>query len=253
MPSDSFFSQGNFFQPKLPIGLSDDRNEKKAEASVNQVMRPDHKGYQEKRLLDPSSTDGIPDVQKQEEGGVPTATPCPSSVGIGTLAPFNHSNLPAAEKDNWGTYLGVASQMTVGPGPDHTGYCMKESLTTISNNCPAQVYQRGGRRIEPCTGNKCLDINRYGNAGDSLTRSMTSDSPTAFLDLHRTRSRTSLLEGSVVNSCSVVCEQTYTCDRTHATTGTFRITREYQAGTHTKADQTTMHITTGNVRKERVP
>lgn len=198
-------------------------------------------------------TDGGPQGTKQAGGGAsPTTTPCPTSVSIGTLAPFNHSNLPAAAKDEWGTYLGVASQMNVGPGPDHSGHCMKESLTLISNNCPAQVYTRGGRRTNPCSGNKCLDINRYGRSGDGLTSSMVPDGPTSFVDLHRTRFRGSLLEGSGSSSCSVVCEQTYTCDRRHATTGRFRITRNFQAGTHTKRDGTTMHITTGTVTKRLV-
>ncbi len=134
--------------------------------------------------------------------------------------------------------------MDVGPGPDHSGHCMKEHLTTVSNTCPAAVYNRGGTTSSPCTGNRCLDINRYGNMWG------LSDGPTAFLDMHRTRAHESLLEGTGVSSCSVVCEQTYTCDRTHATTGTFRITRNFQASTYTRpSDRTILHITTGTVTK----
>lgn len=194
---------------------------------------------------------GVPDVQKQDSVATPT-TPCANTVSLGTLAQFNHSNLPPAQKDNWGTYLGVASQMNVGPGADHSGHCMKETLTTVSNNCPAQVYERDGRPTEPCTGNKCLDINRYGNSGDPLTRSVVSDGPTSFIDLHRTRNSNSLLAGSGVTSCEVVCEQRYSCDRTVSTPQRFRITRAFQAGTHTKTDGSTMPITTGNVRKELI-
>lgn len=198
-----------------------------------------------------SHLDGEPDLMKQGGGSTPT-TPCATSVTIGSLAGFNHSDLPAAQKENWGTYLGVTSQTNVGPGPDHSGHCMKETLTTVSNNCPEQVYNRGGQTTSPCSGNKCLDINRYGSAGDSATGSTLSDGPTSFIDLHRTRFRTSLLEGSGVSSCSVVCEQTYSCDRTHAATGRFRITRNYRASTHTKTDGSTMPITTGTVRKEAI-
>jgi hypothetical protein len=174
-------------------------------------------------------------------------------VSIGTLASFNHSNLSTTDKDNWRTYLGVASQMNVGPGPDHTGHCMKERLTTVSNSCPASVYTRGGTAVEPCTGNRCLDINRYGSSGDGPTHSMVSDGPTSFADLHRTRNTDSFLDGSGVNSCSVVCEQVYTCDRTHATTGRFLISRNYVAGTHTRADGTVVTITTGTVTKTDAP
>jgi hypothetical protein len=172
-----------------------------------------------------------------------TPTPCPTSVSVGSVAQRNHSNLSATEKDQWRTWLGAMSRMDVGPGPDHTGHCMKEHLTVVSNDCPAGVYTRGGQTIQPCSGNKCLDINRYGSMWG------VSDGPTSFLDMHRTRSRESLLEGTGVSSCSVVCEQTYTCDQLHATTGTFRITRNYQAGTHTLADGTVVHITTGTVTK----
>ena len=82
---------------------------------------------------------------------------------------------------------------------------------------------------------------------------MVNDGPTAFVDLHRTRSTYSLLDGSGVSSCSVVCEQVYTCDRTHATTGRFLITRNYVAGTHTRADGTAVSITTGTVTKTDAP
>lgn len=200
----------------------------------------------------PAHTNGQINIQKQEDRSTPS-TPCATAVSIGSLAQFNHSNLPAAQKDDWGTYLGVTSQMNVGPGPDHTGHCMKETLTTISNTCPEQVYNRDGNVSSPCSGNKCLAINRYGSAGDAATRSLLSDGPTSFIDLHRTRFRTSLLEGSGVDACSVVCQQTYACDRTNTATGNFRITRNFQADTHTKADGTSVPITTGNIVKEEIP
>ncbi len=170
-------------------------------------------------------------------------TPCPATVRVGATAQRNHSNLSATEKEQWGTWLGAMSRMDVGPGPDHTGHCMKERLTTISNNCPASMYRRGGQTTQPCSGNKCLDINRYGNMWG------VSDGPTAFLDMHRTRAPNSLLEGTGISSCIVVCEQTYSCDRTQPAAGAFRITRSFQAGSHTRVDGTTMHITTGTVTK----
>ncbi len=173
----------------------------------------------------------------------PASTPCPSTVSVGAIVQRNHGDQSAADKEVWRTSLGAMSRMDVGPGPDHSGHCMKERLTTVSNTCPAAVYTRGGATIEPCTGNRCLDINR------GITSWGLSDGPTSFLDMHRTRAHDSLLEGTGVSSCSVICEQTYTCDRTRPTTGTFRITRNFQAGSHTRADGTTIHITTGTVTK----
>jgi hypothetical protein len=193
-------------------------------------------------------------VQTPTPTPTPTpATPCPTSVSIGTLVPFNPASLSTTDKDNYRTYLGVTSQMNVGPGPDHSHHCMKERLTTVSNSCPASVYTRGGTVVEPCTGNRCLDINTSSSLGDGPTHSMVNDGPTSFVDLHRTRNTESFLDGSGVNSCSVVCEQVYTCDRTQATTGRFLITRNYVAGNHTRADGTTVSITTGTVTKTDAP
>ncbi|MEP6844384.1 MAG: hypothetical protein ABI861_00200, partial [Panacibacter sp.] len=172
-----------------------------------------------------SHTNGPPGEEKKEDSK--SATPCADSVKIGALKEFNHSNLSADDQDKWGTYLGVTSQMEVGPGPDHSGHCMKESLKTVSNNCPEKVYSRDGKESEPCTGNKCLDINSNGSSGDASTGSMLSDGPVAFIDLHRTRNPESLLEGTGKSACSVVCEQTYSCDRKKAATGKFTITRNF--------------------------
>ncbi len=180
-------------------------------------------------------------------------TPCPKSVSIDTVSQFNHSNLSAADQDAYRTYLGAISRMKVGPGPDHSGHCMKETLTTVSNDCPEEVYKRGETASSPCGGNRCLDINTGKSMGDARTHSMLADGPTSFLDLHRTFNPRSLLEGTGKKECSVVCEQTYACDRQGSTTGKFRITRNYKAGTHTTTDGTSVHITTGSVTKTDAP
>jgi hypothetical protein len=174
----------------------------------------------------------------------PAALPCPSSVQVGTVAQFNHNNLPASDQDRFGTYLGGVSRMDIGPGPDHSGHCMQEHLTLKSNNCPAAVISA----TSPCSKSDCLPINRFGSAGDALTHTTVYDGPTSFIDLHRTRNQRSLLNGTGVNSCTIECEQTYSCNGTPVP-GTFIITRNFVAGTHTKADGTTMPITTGKVTK----
>lgn len=189
-------------------------------------------------------TDGPPEKEKPEKPK--PATPCPDSVSIGALNHFNHSDLAESEKETIRTELGVYSQMVVGPGPDHSGHCMKEALTTISNNCPKEVYKRGDKEVSPCSGNKCLDINRYGEFGG------VKDDATSFIDMHRTRFSGSLLEGTGKNDCEVVCEQVYTCDRKGATKGKFRITRKYKAGTFTPKGKAKIHITTGSVEKKLV-
>lgn len=230
------------YPEKLEMSKPEDAAEREAHFAANSIIA----GESYSPVLETASK-----VARQQEQENPV-TPCPITVRVGEVAQFNHGNLSDANKEVWRTYLGAVSRMDVGPGPDHSGHCMKESLTLISNNCPQAVYTRGGQETEPCAGDRCLDINSSGSAGDALTRSMLRDGPTSFLDLHRTRFRGSLLEGTGTNSCSVVCQQTYSCDRTHATTGVFRITRNYRASTFTKADGTSIHVTTGTVTKRAV-
>jgi hypothetical protein len=172
-----------------------------------------------------------------------SGTPCPTGVRIGAVAPRNHSSLSIGDKDKYLTYIGAVAKMDLDPGPDHTGHCMKEKVTLKSNTCPADFYTKGDKEIEPCSGNKCLDVNNGSQWG------LSTDAK-SFLDFHRTIStNASLLEGTGVNACKVECEQTYSCDRRYPTTGKFLITRNFQAGTYTKSNGTTVHITTGSVTK----
>lgn len=226
--------------------------------SSPQARRADTDGDPDLTEAQPLGVDaGVGDAGARDAGpgdaGTPTVLPCPSSVSVGQVSQFNHSNLSVADQQIYHTYLGAISRMDLGPGSDHSGHCMKEYLTTVSNNCPAAVYNRGGTTAEPCTGNRCLDINRGSSAGDSRTHTTLTDGPTSFLDLHRTFNSASLLEGTGVSSCSVVCEQVYKCDRTAATTGKFHITRNYQAGSLATGDGGTVHITTGTVTKTAQP
>jgi len=123
---------------------------------------------------------------------------------------------------------------------------MKEALTLVSNDCPAKVYTRTNKagevtESEPCSAAKCLDIDRYGSG------------KTAFIDEHRTKVPESVLEGTGKKSCTVVCDQVYTCDRISPTTGKFRITRNYQAGSIKDGSGNDVHITTGKVDKTNAP
>jgi len=250
----------SFFKPSL---LSENKTNKQSKAdSLNFFFKPaseyrsviqrrkskvdefQSKPAQHTSVNNCIDIDGPPD--KKKAGSAKPATPCPNTVSIGALKHFNHSDLPETEKETTRTELGVYSQMVVGPGPDHSGHCMKEALTTVSNNCPKEVYTRGEKEINPCSGNKCLDINRYGEIGG------VKDDATSFIDMHRTRFSGSLLEGTGKDKCEVVCEQLYTCDRKGATKGKFRITRKYEAGTFIPKGKAEIHITTGSIEKKAV-
>ena len=193
----------------------------------------------------PATIESVNDDPGKKPSGKPSGPlPCPTSVSIGKLVPFNFSSLPPAAKENWRTYAGTVSLMQVGPGPDHRGHSLAEDVKEVSNDCPT---------LKPCRGGATLAINAHKNSGDVETGSLVTDSPTSTVDMHRTRSTDkSLLEGSGKNSCKVVCSQVYHCDDVTTgplLTGAFTITREFRADQFTKSDGTKVHITTGTVNK----
>ncbi len=190
-------------------------------------------------------------IQREEEGTSPPAggkppksdksstTPCPTSVRIGQITQRNHSDLPDDRKSTTRTYLSARTHMDVGPGPNHLGHCMKETVTVLHSNCPEAMFTKDKKQKHPCTGDKCLVIGDY-NSG-----------PSAFIDTHFTKAPVSLLEGIPLKECSVTCEQTYSCDRKYPATGTFLITRNFKAETYTGKDGKEIHVTTGTVTKTK--
>lgn len=180
----------------------------------------------------------------QRQGTSTASTPCPNSSSLDTFLQFNHDDLPAAQKANFRTYLGVLVRHGLSPGPDHTGHCIREELATISSDCPAALTAA----TNPCSRSECLPINRRGQ--DEPTGTFLASSRQAFLDIHRSRSPRSLLDGTGVNSCQVICEQKYHCDSSGAPVlGMYRITRNYEASTFAPPGGVPVHITTGSVDK----
>jgi hypothetical protein len=175
---------------------------------------------------------------------VPAGNPCPSSTGLETYRQFNHGNLPPGEQARLRTYLGVLVRHDLGPGPDHTGHCIQEELSLFSTDCPASVTTA----LASCSKSDCLPVNRPGR--DAATGTSLPSNRKAFLDIHRTTSGRSVLEGTGKNSCRVICEQKYHCDSLGAPVlGVFRITRNFRADTFTPSGGSPRHITTGEVEK----
>jgi len=175
------------------------------------------------------------------------ATSCPTSSSLDTFLKFNHGDLPSGQQANFRTYLGVLVRHGLDPGPDHTGHCIQEELSLVSTDCPAALTAA----TRPCSKSDCLPVNRGGQ--DRPTGKSLSSSRRAFLDIHRSTSARSLLEGTGVNSCQVICEQKYHCDSLAAPVlAVYRITRNFQAGTYTPPGGTPQHITTGSVDKDEV-
>lgn len=180
-----------------------------------------------------------PVIQRQ---GVPTG------IKLAEAKPFGHADLKSDEsKKKFRTYLGATTLMQVTPAGNYKGHCTKEYLTEVANTCPARFSElrTGGF----CTGDKCLEFDRWGSSGDAETGKMVTDGPDTFIDRHRTRHDQSLLEGTGKDQCSVVCHQRYKYDRKDDL-GSFYIIRNFRAGKYTPpGSKDALHITTGEVQK----
>ena len=91
----------------------------------------------------------------------------PSGITIKEVKSFGHSDLVHEEdKKKFLTSIGAVTLMQLTPSADYTagqkrGDCTKEFLTEVSNTCPAHNF---------CTGDRCLEVGRYGSSGDPPTR-----------------------------------------------------------------------------------
>jgi hypothetical protein len=184
----------------------------------------------------------------QQDRGVLRRQSVPTGITLKESKPFGHADLQTDElKAKWRTYIGAATSLQVTPAGNYKGHCAKEFLTEVANTCPPRFTELRSGNF--CTGDKCLDFDRYGSSGDAGAGKMVTDGPDSFTDLHRTRHPQSLLEGTGKNTCSVVCHQRYKFDRQHDL-GSFYIIRNFRASSYTPpGSKDALHITTGDVQK----
>jgi hypothetical protein len=218
----------------LSIGANDDPLERQADAAANAV-----------------AGGGAAPVQGYSRAGV--LRRAPTGIELAEEKPFGHADLKTdALKQKRRTYLGATTLMKATPTGNYTGHCTKEYLTEVANTCPAKRFGelvKGGF----CTGDKCLEFNSQGYAGDPSTGKSVTDGPSTFIDRHRTSGPVSLLEGTGVKACSIVCHQLYKFDRKD-TLGAFYVIRNFRAGSYTPLGaKKPLHITTGEVRKVPAP
>lgn len=176
----------------------------------------------------------------------------PTGISLKETHALGHANLKTEEdKKKYLTYIADVSLMQLTPAGDYTdgqqkGECTKEFLTEVSNTCPgSQTF---------CEGDKCFQVNQYKRpVGDGHTGVTVPDGPDTFVDFHRARFGTSLLEGSGKKQCSVVCHQLYkyrSADGAYHELGAFYIIRNFKADKFTPSGSTTaINITTGEIRK----
>lgn len=218
----------------LSVGAEDDPVERQADAAAD------------------AATHGrAAPIRGQSHAGV--LRRAPTGIELAEEKRFGHADLESDElKQKWRTYLGATTLLKATPAGDYSGHCTKEYLTEVANTCPAKRFNEL-RKDGFCTGDKCLEFNKQGTKGDPYTNKSVTDGPSTFIDLHRTRNPESLLEGTGVKACSVVCHQLYKYDRKD-TLGAFYVIRNFRAGSYTPPGaKKPLHITTGEVRKVPAP
>jgi hypothetical protein len=166
----------------------------------------------------------------------PTFGTCPAA----TVVERTIDMTPGGLNLGYRTAYGATAVMRVLPA--HTNWdatWVTELVTPGANNCPAGIFGSSG----PCTGNSTFFIGapRYSTVLGNLP-----GLPNRFYDFHPSRFRESVLHDPVrnptgLNSCRVVCNQQYSCNR--VVIGQHTITRDYRKGLHAGRDVTIVEVT----------
>jgi hypothetical protein len=228
----------------LTLGPTDDPYEREAERIASAVTRTETPGSGD------GSVKALPALRLQNASALQRDT-VPTGIVLKESKPLGHADLGSDEdKKKYRTCIGAITLMGVTPAGDYTagqkkGDCVREFLTEVSNTCPAHAF---------CASEKCLEIGRYGTAGDGLTHKTVTDGPDTFIDRHVSRMKDSFLEGSGKNACSVVCHQRYKyrteADKSYHDLGSFYIIRNFRADKYTpQGSKDALHITTGEIQK----
>lgn len=223
----------------LRLGEPNDPMEREAESRAQAIETP------AKQVLPSLEASSLLRRLPIPSQSIPTGTPCPTSIRVGQILRVGHNQATRTNRSAFRTYFFGIAKMELGPGPDHSRHCMQEHLRFVSTDCPRKVTDA----IRPCSKHDCLQVNS--KSGGRYPGGSINDDETSFLDEHSTHNAQSLLEGTGVQSCQTICDQTYSCDSAlNPIIGpTFRITRTFQAGTDTLPNGSQVHVTTGNVDK----
>lgn len=157
----------------------------------------------------PSGDGGVPKSpcpQLTQEGDNQVTVSCPATTTVSALTPLSITLLFPSLK----TGIGAVAAMQVGPTTTNwDGSQLLESLTTVSNSCPASFGNI-------CTGSSTFTVGNGGQAQVSVNGVPTLVGPVfpgqenIFYDQHTATSSISKLDEAGINSCTAVCSQTYT-------------------------------------------
>ena len=158
---------------------------------------------------------------------------CPDTVVIGSIKPLTKFN-KALFNQGIRTWLGINSYMKVGPKKKYES-CISEVLKVEENTCGNKGKLAN---YKPCGPKKyCLPVGG--------TKKIPTN-PNIFLDMHRTRRKFSLLEGSGKKTCKVTCLQRYGCGGKEI--GRFHVTRTFKAATFQDGKKR-VSVTLGSIKK----
>jgi hypothetical protein len=161
---------------------------------------------------------------------------CPVSTEVDRVVDMTPDGLRAG----FLTAYGAMTVMRVRPGErTWDGTRIQESLTTISNTCPASFSP-----TPECSGTSVFTVGEPGRS------SRIGDQPglvNRFYDFHvsRTRDLSRLHDATRnpqgVNSCETVCQQNYSCDGRDI--GRHTVSRQFTKGTFGGRDVTLVAVT----------
>jgi len=159
---------------------------------------------------------------------------CPDTVVIGSIKPLAGFSKALFDK-GFRTSLGIYSYMKVGGPKKKYESCISEVLKVEENTCGNKGKFAD---YKPCSPKKyCLLVGG------------TKDIPTddnIFLDMHRSRRKFNLLEGSGKKMCKVTCLQRYGCGGKEI--GRFYVTRTFEAAIF-RDGKKRVPVTLGSIKK----
>jgi Domain of unknown function (DUF4157) len=167
---------------------------------------------------------------------------CPDTVALAEIKPIPQFNKEMFDA-GYRTYLGLVTNMKVGPKSSYNS-SITEVLEVKENTCGNKGNMD---KYEPCGPKRHVLTVGETCGGDTLTKTSFPCSKTTFVDLHRTRDKISLLQGTGKTECRTKCLQRYGCGGEEI--GRFYVTRNFKASEFIDG-KNKIPITVGTIEKE---
>jgi len=178
-----------------------------------------------------------------------TVTPtCPSTISLVNVTPLL---LQSGLSNNFPIYLtGFGSYATLQvsdpSGKNWAGAAITESVTSTSNNCPAQTIACDAGGDAFTVGQSPPNLQPFGITVPDIPGT------NGLFDLHTTNGSADAMSGLPQGAtCQVVCSQTYSCGGTQlkgpSGPGVFTVTR---SATHSTIGTTAVTVVSGNVTEQ---